>query len=762
MKLILKITLFVFISATQFNAQKLIPFRLPDTGQNTGYTSTSGEDADFIINPMSFTDNGDGTITDNITGLMWQKADGGEMTVEGAAVYCRNLRLAGYSDWRLPTAIELFSILSHDKINPAMNSTYFTSSLAEYWWSSDRRGDDTSKVWVANGGGGIGAHPKTETISAGGSRRIHVRGVRNPYTTTFSVSRFTDLGNGTIKDNYTGLIWQKVTSSSTMTWEEALAYSKNFTLAGKSDWRIPNIKELHSLNDPSLYKPSFNKTYFPNVLSGNYWSSTTLIQTTTRAWDINLDYGIVSYNDKTAKEYVILVRGGIDNSDLSISEVKIPAGEYEMGDHFGFVDPSHPSDELPLHRVKINDFYMAVTETTNSQFIAFLNSALSKGLIEVRNNAVYAAGKNDIYCYTNQTAKYYSISFDGSVFSIADFRGNHPVVGVMWFGAAAFCNWLSLQNGMQECYNLTTWGCDFTKNGYRLPTEAEWEWGARGGQTNPYFNYPWGNDQTISKANWPNSLDPYEGTNESSYPFTTPVGFYNGRLHLKSEYNWPGSASTYQTANSVNAFGLYDAAGNVWELVNDWYGNSYYSVSIYDNPKGPDSGFIMPDGKAYRGMRGGNWYNGYSTTSINDGHSRVSNRNPSYYRGPQDPNHPWYHVGFRTARNFDPSTTSVVKDGTSIPDNFVLHQNYPNPFNPTTTIKYEVPAVSSANSSTMPPVSLKVYDTLGREIAVLVNEAKPAGSYMVTFNAGNLAAGVYLLVLKSGFSASVKKMILMK
>jgi formylglycine-generating enzyme required for sulfatase activity len=59
----------------------------------------------------------------------------------------------------------------------------------------------------------------------------------------------------------------------------------------------------------------------------------------------------------------------------------------------------------------------------------------------------------------------------------------------------------------------------------------------------------------------------------------------------------------------------------------------------------------MPDGKAYRGMRGGNWYNGYVTTGINDGHSRVSNRNPSYYRGPQDPNHPWYHVGFRVARN---------------------------------------------------------------------------------------------------------------
>jgi hypothetical protein len=63
----------------------------------------------------------------------------------------------------------------------------------------------------------------------------------------------------------------------------------------------------------------------------------------------------------------------------------------------------------------------------------------------------------------------------------------------------------------------------------------------------------------------------------------------------------------------------------------------------------------MPDGKPYRGMRGGNWYNGYPTGGVNDGHSRVSNRNPSYYRGPQDPNHPWYHVGFRVVRNDGPA-----------------------------------------------------------------------------------------------------------
>jgi formylglycine-generating enzyme required for sulfatase activity len=338
--------------------------------------------------------------------------------------------------------------------------------------------------------------------------------------------------------------------------------------------------------------------------------------------------------------------------DPAITEVKIPAGEFSMGDHHGFVDPSHPSDELPLHTVRLNSFYIATTETTNQQFLDFLNSSITAGSIEVRSNIVYAKGGNDIYCYTNQFASYYSIGYNGTAFSITDFRAKHPVVGVMWLGAAAYCNWASIQKSLQPCYNLTTWACDFTKTGYRLPTEAEWEYAGRGGHTSTYYNYPWGDDQDKTKANWPGSGDPYEvGGGESSYPFTTPVGFYDGTLQLKSEFNWPGSATSYQTSNGSNSFGLYDMAGNVWELLNDWYGNNYYSSSPTDNPTGPVSGFIMPDGKAYRGMRGGNWYNGYQTTGVNDGHSRVSNRNPSYYRGPQDPNHPWYHVGFRVARN---------------------------------------------------------------------------------------------------------------
>ena len=746
--------LIFLLSIFNAEAQKLLPFKLSDTGQTTSYTATAGEDADYVIQPLSFKDNGNGTVTDNNSYLMWQKTDGGEMTIEKAVTYCDTLTLGGYTDWRMPTAQELFSIHLFDANNPALNTTLFTKTTAEYWWSSDKQADNATNIWATNAGGGIGNHPKTETLSAGGTKHFHVRAVRSLISTTFSTTRFTDKTDGTIKDNYTGLTWQKTPPATPMTWEAALAYAKTVTLGGKSDWRLPNIKELQSLNDVSRVKPSVNKTIFPGIVSSAfYWSSTSQYKTPAIAWDMNTDYGVVTYNDKTMSEYVILVRGGLDNESMNITDVLIPAGTFSMGDHIGFNDPKHPSDELPLHDVKIDSFYMAKTHITNQQYLTYLNSAFASGLITVKNNTVFGVGSDSVYCYLNQYASYYSISFDTKTFTMADFRANHPVVGVRWCGDAAYCNWLSLQNGLQPCYNTQTWNCDFSKNGYRLPTEAEWEYAARGGQNNPYYNYPWGNNTDGNKtwANWPSTGDPYESTDVSLYPFSTPVGFYDGTLKQKTDFNWPGSATTYQTNNSTNGYGLVDMAGNVWQFINDWYSSTYYTSSPSRNPQGPaaGAGSPMPDGKQYKGMRGGCWYNGDIVNGIDDGHSRVSNRNPSYFRGPQDPNHPWYHIGFRVARNFVKNVTGineVTNDATNLKLNC-----YPNPTQNSFNIQF--------NLSEPQKITISLYNIAGQLIRNIESSYFQAGTYTIPCKLPVRLKGIYNCVLKSDTETLNQKII---
>jgi arylsulfatase A-like enzyme len=292
------------------DANTLQSLSLPDTGQSNRFTQSFGEDSDYTGREPSYKDNGDETISDAVTGLVWQKSDGGEMTWEQAQVYAKELRLGGYSDWRLPNSIELFSIMDHGKHGPAMNTDYFTRSEARYWWTNSTRADDKSKVWVVNTGGGIGAHAKSETISAGGDRPMHVRCVRgeSPFS---SGPNLQDNQDGTVSDLRTGLVWQKVSSPEGMDWESALQHCSNLKSTGKGDWRLPNIKELRSLSDDLRTSPSVDPSFFDGVQAKPYWSSTTQSNRPERAWYVDFATGLVTYADKTQQYRVLAVRDGI-------------------------------------------------------------------------------------------------------------------------------------------------------------------------------------------------------------------------------------------------------------------------------------------------------------------------------------------------------------------------------------------------------------------------------------------------------------------
>ncbi len=294
---------------------------------------------------------------------------------------------------------------------------------------------------------------------------------------------------------------------------------------------------------------------------------------TQELWDVTVDLSVVHTNDRNGM-------GTIPGMAL------IPGGEFEMGDHFSEGEPN----ELPVHAVRVDSFNVDIYEVTNQQYADVLNWALDQGgLIScMGTGTVCQYGSGVHYAHTAESIPEVGITWDGSTFGARPGREDHPIIRVTWHGAAAYANWRSMEDGRDPSYDFSTWECDFDANGYRLPTEAEWEYAARGGEHTPYYRYPWGDTIDGSDANYSGSGDPYEGGEEVLQ--STPVGYYDGTQTP------PGS-------DMANGYGLYDMAGNVEEWCQDWYASDYYSNSPCDNPHGPPGG-------TERVVRGGSWARG--------------------------------------------------------------------------------------------------------------------------------------------------------
>ncbi len=257
--------------------------------------------------------------------------------------------------------------------------------------------------------------------------------------------------------------------------------------------------------------------------------------------------------------------------------LSVPAGTFEMGDPWN----EWFSYERPVHDVTLSAYEIGKYEVTNQEYADILNWALDTGRLTDTSGDISAYGQ----VILEVTSSDCQINYSGGQFVVESrdgYRGvysmeDHPVVKVRWYGAVVYCNWLSEANGLQPCYNTSTWACDFSKSGYHLPTEAQWE-RAAAWDGSKHYRYGNGSD-SISYSNVN-----YSYTNPLgllSQPWTSPVGYYS---------------------SAASPVGCYDMSGNVWEWCNDWYDSAYYASSPSSDPTGPASG-------SYRLLRGGSWRN---------------------------------------------------------------------------------------------------------------------------------------------------------
>jgi len=257
------------------------------------------------------------------------------------------------------------------------------------------------------------------------------------------------------------------------------------------------------------------------------------------------------------------VKSDIQNIVFDMSDspvVFVEAGSFSMGTASG-----GDGDERPVHRVTVDSFFMTKTEITFEEYDRFARAD--------RRDLPYDSGWG---------------------------RGSRPVINVSWYDAAAYANWLSEQDGLAPAYRINgstvTW--DRSADGWRLPTEAEWEYAARGGAKSRGYRYAGSN--TAGDVAWYDS---------NSGGKTQPVA-----------------------GKKANELGLYDMSGNVWEWCWDWYGD--YPSGSQTNPAGPASG-------SGRVLRGGGRYNSAS-------HIRVASRSSG------SPGGRYISYGFRLVRPSSP------------------------------------------------------------------------------------------------------------
>lgn len=310
-------------------------YAIVDTGQEKCYNASVeitcpaegeafyGQDAQHDGNQSSYTENSDGTVTDNVTGVMWQQSpdtdgDGDidaddKLTHDEASAYCDDLTLVGYYDWRLPDIKTLYSLMDFSGTDPSgligddtsglipfIDTDYFDFAYgdtsageriidSQYASSSLYEADSNMLFGVNFADGRIKGYGLTMPGPGDVEKTFFVICARD--NVTYGQNDFTDNDDSTITDNATGLMWAQDDSGEGLNWEEALAWveqQNNASYLGYNDWRLPNVKELQSIvdyarspytTDSAAIDPLFNATAITNEAGETdypfYWSGTT-------------------------------------------------------------------------------------------------------------------------------------------------------------------------------------------------------------------------------------------------------------------------------------------------------------------------------------------------------------------------------------------------------------------------------------------------------------------------------------------------------
>jgi hypothetical protein len=275
-----------------------------------------------LPNPASYSDFGNGAVRDDLTCLVWEKSpDATPGYFQDNHDRCASLKsqgFAGFIDWRLPTRIELTSIVDFTR-SPAVSAAAFPGAPGGYHrtgsdWFETISGQSTANfAWIFNMGSGLTSNAYSKTASTAIARCVRGNGTGEGQT-EFAAEP-TDhyaVSSGEVTDKYTGLVWQQGTSPTKLAWSDAAGYCASLTLNGRT-WRVPSVNELATLVDEKQASPAINRTVFPGTPSGNSRTTDTTGETgrnwfwashhylgATESWGLNFEDGYTGYNSGTA------------------------------------------------------------------------------------------------------------------------------------------------------------------------------------------------------------------------------------------------------------------------------------------------------------------------------------------------------------------------------------------------------------------------------------------------------------------------------